>query len=69
VSPIIANLFMVYGVVGATNNSCSASELYRPRLWKRFVDDTLEVIKKRKCRAAYRASEFGRLHWKHTVHV
>jgi len=27
------------------------------------------VIKKRKCHAADRASEFGRLHRKHTVHI
>jgi len=40
VSPIIANLFMECLEQPAVPVNC------RPRLWKRFVDDTLEVIKR-----------------------
>jgi len=43
VSPIIANLFMEWLEQRAT---ATAPVNCRPRLWKRFVDDTLEVIKR-----------------------
>ena len=42
VSPIVANLFMEHmeqEAIATARNSC------RPRMWKRYVDDILEVIK------------------------
>ena len=45
VSPIVANLFMEDLEQRAME---SASEELRPALWKRYVDDTLEVIKRGK---------------------
>ena len=45
VSPIVANLFMENLEQRAME---SASEELRPALWKRYVDDTLEVIKRGK---------------------
>ena len=43
VSPIVANLFMEDLEQRAI---ATAPECCKPRLWKRYVDDTLEVIKK-----------------------
>ena len=45
VSPIVANLFMEDLEQRAME---SASAELRPTLWKRYVDDTLEVIKRGK---------------------
>ena len=45
VSPIVANLFMEDLEQRAIE---SAPEELRPKLWKRYVDDTLEVIKRGK---------------------
>ena len=41
ISPIIANLFMEDLETGALNTS-----QHPPSLWKRYVDDTLTIIKK-----------------------
>ena len=45
VSPIVANLFMEDLEQRAIE---SAPEELRPKLWKRYVDDTLEVIRRGK---------------------
>jgi len=50
VSPIIANLFMGWLEQRAI---ATAPVNCRPRLWKRFVDDTLEVIKEKVSRSLH----------------
>ena len=50
VSPIIANLFMEWLEQRAI---ATAPVNCRPRLWKRFVDDTLEVIKEKVSRSLH----------------
>ena len=50
VSPLVANMFMERL---ERKLSATVPEDLRPKLWKRYVDDTLEVVKRGTARVRY----------------
>ena len=46
----------------------SAPDDLRPKLWKRYVDDTLEVVRRGKVVGVVRTPKLHGPHWKYKVH-